>query len=1838
MAIDDSGFSTAENIALSIPASALLANDTGFDGTPLSITGVSNGANGTVSYDATTQTVSFVPTSGYTGMASFTYSIGQGSTASANVALLVYDPSAATLFSLTSTPSIVTANDTNSAELGVKFQASEDGDITGIRFYKSAQNTGPHVADLWSATGTLLATATFTNEAASGWQQVNFSTPVAISAGTTYVASYHTNGDYSEDPNLFATGLTSGPLTAPVGAGVFAYGSSSLFPANSVSNSYGVDVVFKGNLVANDDSGFITTENTALSVSASALLANDKDPVSLPLSISSVSNASNGTVSYDSSTQTVSFMPTAGYTGTASFSYSITDGLNGTASANVALFVYDPSAASLFSLTSTPSIVTANDPNSVELGVKFQASEDGDLTGIRFYKGPQNTGPHVADLWSATGALLATATFTNETASGWQQVNFSSPVAISAGTTYVASYHTNGDYSADPNLFATALTSGPLTASVDAGVFAYGSSSLFPTSSVSNSYGVDVVFNASQGPVSVTISGVAQEGQTLTALTVDSNGNAVVSDQWQSLSGSTWSNISGSTGSTYLVAEIDEGQQLRVMATVTDNTGTISVASSATAAVTDITPTPATPTVSGNAIEGSTLTASSVTTGSDEALTIAYQWQTSANGTSGWTSIASNSTSSTYVLQEADENQFIRVQETFTDDTGQSTTVASAATNPVVDVAPTPATPTVSGNAIEGSTLTASSVTTGSDEALTIAYQWQTSANGTSGWTSIASNSTSSTYVLQEANENQSIRVQETFTDDTGQSTTVASAATNPVVDVAPSPATPTISGNAIEGSTLTASSVTTGSDEALTIAYQWQTSANGTSGWTNIASNSTSSTYVLQEADENQFIRVQENFTDDSVQSITVASAATNPVVDVAPTPATPTISGNAIEGSTLTASSVTTGSDEALTIAYQWQTSANGTSGWTNIASNSTSSTYVLQEANENQFIRVQETFTDDTGQSTTVASAATNKVVDVAPSAATPTISGNAIEGSTLTASSVTTGSDEALTIAYQWQTSANGTSGWTNIASNSTSSTYVLQEANENQFIRVQETFTDDTGQSTTVASAATNKVVDVAPTPATPTVSGTTIVGSTLTASSVTTGSDEALTIAYQWQTSANGTSGWTNIASNSTSSTYVLQEANENQFIRVQETFTDDTGQSTTVASAATNPVVDVAPTLSVTVSGTAKEGQTLTATRTVTSDSDGGTTTYQWQSLSGSTWSNISGATGSTYRVAEANEGHQLRVTATFTDDTGQSVSALSSATTAVTDITPTLSVTISGSAQEGKTLTANAVANDADAVVTYQWQSHIGSTWTNISGATASTYVVTEANEGTQLRVIATSTDSDGSGTTATSAATGLVTDPPATLTVTLSSTAQEGQILTATAVASSSNSTITYQWQSLSGSTWSNIAGATAATYKVAETNEGHQLRVVATSTDSDGTGATANSVATAAVTDVPAPLTISNNSITVAAGGSVPLPIKVGTSDGDDTVTVTITGLTSYETVTDGLDPNVFSGSSITLTAAEVNSGLTLSSSYTGTDHPVNVLNVTSNIITSGEAVTSPVQTITVTDPPAATTTSIQDQPSLAPAGVAGEAINLGLTNPTNHVGSITVNSNGNIIMGTTADATFNNVDNIISNAGQLGEGQVTLRNSGSIIASGSNALTIDTGANEVINSGTLRATGTGGLIVHSDVTNSGLLWANGGSIRIDGNVSGTGSALIDGEATLEVGGRFGENIALDPGAHATVKIDHAADFSGTVAGLAGNDVFDLADLAFGSNTTLGYAANSNNTGGTMTVSDGTHTANIALLGQYMAASFSMSADGFGGTLIHDVPSAVLPQTLTRPQHA
>lgn len=122
--------------------------------------------------------------------------------------------------------------------------------------------------------------------------------------------------------------------------------------------------------------------------------------------------------------------------------------------------------------------------------------------------------------------------------------------------------------------------------------------------------------------------------------------------------------------------------------------------------------------------------------------------------------------------------------------------------------------------------------------------------------------------------------------------------------------------------------------------------------------------------------------------------------------------------------------------------------------------------------------------------------------------------------------------------------------------------------------------------------------------------------------------------------------------------------------------------------------------------------------------------------------------------------------------------------------------------------------------------------------------------------------------------------------------------------------------------------------------------------------------------AAATPTAPNLTVASNALTIMEGGSIPLPISVSAHQAGD-VSVTIKGLTSTETVTDGLDHKIFSGSSITLSAAEVDSGVALSSSYSGPGHPVNVLTISASDTPGGHTVTSASQTITVTDPPAPT---------------------------------------------------------------------------------------------------------------------------------------------------------------------------------------------------------------------------------------------------------------------------
>ncbi|MDR9818231.1 DUF4082 domain-containing protein [Rhizobium hidalgonense] len=516
VAANDNGYTTYSDTALSIAAASLLANDTDADGDALSITGVNGAVHGTVTYNGQTKTVTFTPAAGYTGAASFSYSIsdGLGGTASATVSLTVGAPGGGTtssLFTGADTSGVAAANDANSVELGVKFIASATGQITGLTYYKSAQDTGTHVGSLWTTSGQLLAQATFINETASGWQTVSFTQPINVTAGATYVASYHSNGFYSATSNYFTTDHTSGGLTAPSSAssggnGLYAYGSGSLFPTASYNaTNYWVDVLYQQGgaqnavPVAANDSGFSTNTGTPITIQASVLLANDTDADGDPLVVTGVSSAVNGSVAWNAQAQTVTFTPTAGYSGPASFSYAIADGKGGTASAQVALTINGGQTGpeqNLFAANATPSTVSVNDNQQVNLGMKFQADTSGWITGIRFYKGADNTGPHNGYLWTVSGTLIGSVTFNNETASGWQTAQLTQQIAIQADTTYVVSYSSNGNYSATGNYFASDVTNGDLKAFGGSnGVYAYGAGGLFPTASYnSTNYYVDVAF------------------------------------------------------------------------------------------------------------------------------------------------------------------------------------------------------------------------------------------------------------------------------------------------------------------------------------------------------------------------------------------------------------------------------------------------------------------------------------------------------------------------------------------------------------------------------------------------------------------------------------------------------------------------------------------------------------------------------------------------------------------------------------------------------------------------------------------------------------------------------------------------------------------------------------------------------------------------------------------------------------------------------------------------------------------------------------------------------------------------------------------------------------------------------------------------------------------------------------------------------------------------------------------------------------------------------------------------------------------------------------------------
>src|SRR5882762_1724685 len=297
--------------------------------------------------------------------------------------------------------------------------------------------------------------------------------------------------------------------------------------------------------------------------------------------------------------------------------------------------------------TIVPATVDSGSSGPVELGVLFKADTNGSITALRFYKSAANTGLHVGHLWSHTGALLATVTFSGETTSGWQQANFSTPVAITANTMYVASYQSaNGHWSVNWNYFATSGVKNPPLYALQNGSGTpdgvWGTAGAFPTHTNASNYWVDVIFSSAAGVApSITAQPASQTvtaGQTAT-FSVAATGTAPLTYQWKKNNAA----ISGANASSYTTTAMtssDTGAQFTVtisnpVGTVTSNPATITVN-----VPPSITAQPASQTVTA----GQTATFVVTATGTAP---LSYQWQKNGAAINGANSVSYTTSATT---------------------------------------------------------------------------------------------------------------------------------------------------------------------------------------------------------------------------------------------------------------------------------------------------------------------------------------------------------------------------------------------------------------------------------------------------------------------------------------------------------------------------------------------------------------------------------------------------------------------------------------------------------------------------------------------------------------------------------------------------------------------------------------------------------------------------------------------------------------------------------------------------------------------------------------------------------------------------------------------------------------------------------------------------------------------------------------------------------------------------------------------------------------------------------------------------------------------------------------
>ena len=955
----------------------------------------------------------------------------------------------------------------------------------------------------------------------------------------------------------------------------------------------------------------------------------------------------------------------------------------------------------------------------------------------------------------------------------------------------------------------------------------------------------------------VTIEGIYTEGELLTANAsgiTDEDGMPDISTfTYQWYRGTTL--INGATSATYRLIQEDVNKTMKVEVRYTDNYLTPEqVTYVSTATVLNVNDAPGgTVTIDGLRQQKATLTANTSGITDKDGLpantTFLYTWYRILDATTTIILSDTGTAGATYFLKQDDVGYKFAVTVDYTDNFGTIEHLTSEPTNTITNANDGPTgTVIISGATTQYATLTANATGITDEDGMTgstFSYQWYRGSEGITG-------ATGSTYTLTQADVNKNVNVIVFYTDNSGTVETVTSAPSVPITDVNDGP-TGSVAINAAyyqQGMLLTASHNLTDEDGMGVITYKWYRSATGATGITGaIGITGGTGTYTPSQADVGYKIIVNATYTDGQGHYTEVPSAFTATIVNVDdPTTGAVTITKSdpltpIMEGQTLTASSAGLGDLDGIdfsTLRYQWNRVLGTAPGATlGAILNETGSTYILKRADVGSKITVTASYTDYYGGtgSKTSAETAIVTVLNNGPQGVV-TIDGIYTENEILTANTSAITDEDGInpgSFTYQWYRG-------TTLINGATSATYLLNQLDVNKTITVEVKYTDGYDKiETAVTYVSTATVLNVNDIPiGKPVIDGLKQQKATLTAntSGITDkdGLPASSTFLYTWYRTLNAATSIIKSVTGVAGATYILEQADVGYTITVSVDYMDTLGAIERVTSDPTAIIANVndGPTGTVTISGTTTQYQTLTANASGITDQDGMTgSTFSYQWYRGNTV--ITGATGSTYALTQADVSQPVKVTVSYRDNSNTVETVTSAPTAPILNVNdgPTGSVTISGASYtQGVILTASNNLTDEDGLgaIVYQWyRGTIG-----ITGGTG-TYTPSQADVGYQIKVIATYTDGQGNNTSVPSALTTTIVnvDDAPTGGVTITGTPQPGATLNASSTLFDPDgmSAISYQWFRNGVS----ISGAINANYTVLQEDTNSQITVTASYTD-------------------------------------------------------------------------------------------------------------------------------------------------------------------------------------------------------------------------------------------------------------------------------------------------------------------------------------------------------------------------------------------------------------------